>query len=60
MPFYLTYSEAAQLARVPQSTVRWWVATGRLSKYKPGRHPLVKSDELIAFIEATATPTVRR
>jgi excisionase family DNA binding protein len=57
MPVFLTYAEAATIARVPASTVRHWVAIGRLAKYKPGRHPLVKRDALIAFIEATAAPT---
>jgi len=56
---YLTFAEAAELARVPVSTVRHWCVTGRLPRYKPGRHPLVKRDELIGFIESTATTTVR-
>ena len=54
---YLTYLEAAAIARVSPSTIRWWVTTGRLAARKPGRHPLIRRDDLIALIEATATPT---
>ena len=55
---YLTFEEAAEIARVKPSTVRWWCTTGRLTRYKPGRHPLVKREELLAFIDGTAVTAV--
>lgn len=57
-PVYLTYVEAGAIARVSENTIRWWVATARLSRRKHGRHPMVKRDDLVALIESTATPTV--
>jgi excisionase family DNA binding protein len=52
---YLLLTEAAELARVPLATVRWWVSQNRIRSYKPGRHRLIKRADLIAFIEASAT-----
>jgi len=52
-PFF-TYDVAAAIAQVPKNTIRYWVHLGKLKKYKPGRHPLIKRDELITLIEASA------
>ena len=58
-PVYLTFDEAAAIARVPKGTLRWWAAQGRIARQKAGRHPTVKRDDLIALIESSAAPTVR-
>lgn len=50
---FLTYDIAAEIAMVPKATIRYWVQLGKLNKYKPGRHPLIKREELIALIEAS-------
>ena len=48
---YLTLTEAADLARVALSTLRWWLTAKGLRWHKPGRHRLVRLDDLQAFIE---------
>ena len=49
---YLLLGEAAELARVSTSTVRYWIRQGRLQSYKPGRRLLVPRDALLQFIES--------
>jgi excisionase family DNA binding protein len=51
LPRYLTIGEAAELARVPPATVRYWCSLGRLPSYRPGRHRLIRSDVLVRFLE---------
>jgi len=48
----LTLKEVAELCRVSPATVRYWVAMGRLSPVKLGKHPLVKRTELLRFIRS--------
>jgi excisionase family DNA binding protein len=52
---YLTLAEAAEIARVPIKSLRWWITCGKLRSYKPGRRRLVKRSELLAFIESTGS-----
>lgn len=52
---YLILKEAAQFARTNVSTVRWWIQTGRLASFKPGRRRLVACDDLEAFIQTNGT-----
>lgn len=51
---YLTLDEASATANTAVSTLRKWLADGRLTGYKPGRRLLVREDELVAFIESKA------
>lgn len=51
----LTLDEVAAVCHVSAETVRHWIWEGRLTAYKPGRHPLVKEAELLAFVEANET-----
>ena len=51
MPKYLTLPEVSAVARVPLSTVKHWIAIGRLSSFKPGRSRVVREDVLLKFIE---------
>jgi excisionase family DNA binding protein len=39
--------------------LRHWIWEGRLTAYKPGRAPLVKAAELLAFVEANETTKER-
>lgn len=47
---YLILREVAELARVSVSTVRHWIAEGRLHSIKPGKKRLVKKTELTRFL----------
>ncbi len=50
---FLLLTECAELARVPVSTVRHWIAIGRLPSVRPGRRRMVRRDDLEAFFAAT-------
>jgi excisionase family DNA binding protein len=49
---YLVLEEVADVCRTSLSTVRFWVRTGRLPSYRPGRRRLVRRDDMTAFIAA--------
>lgn len=55
----LTLEEVAAVCHVSPETVRHWIWEGRLTAYKPGRAPLVKESELLAFVEANETTKKR-
>jgi excisionase family DNA binding protein len=55
----LTLEEVAAVCHVSPETVRHWIWEGRLRAYKPGRAPLVKEAELLAFVEANETTKKR-
>lgn len=59
MPVYLTLSQVAERVHVPLETVRYWIYAGKLPAYKPGRSPLVREDELAAFVEGAAVDKQR-
>jgi excisionase family DNA binding protein len=56
---YLTVSEAADAMRVPLATMRFWLTTGKIRGFKPGRHVLIKSADLAALVEASELGTLR-
>lgn len=58
-PSYVTFDQIADRLHVPLKTVRYWVSAGKLNAFKPGRHPLVREDELLAFIENAALDKLR-
>lgn len=47
---YLLLEEVADETRTPLSTVRQWIAQGRLPSVRPGRRRLVKRADLDAFM----------
>lgn len=49
-PSLLTILEAAQAARTTPSTVRHWLAIGRLASVKPGRRRLIRRTDLATFL----------
>jgi len=49
---YLTIEEVAQETRSPLSTVRHWIAVGKLKSARPGKRVIVRRDWLDAFLEA--------
>lgn len=49
-PFWLL-EEAAAWCRVPVKTVRWWISTGKLPSFRPGRRVLVRRDDVVALVE---------
>jgi hypothetical protein len=51
-PRYVTLQGAYEyLGRaVPVSTIRWWIAIGRLSKIKPGRLVMLDINEIDALL----------
>lgn len=51
---YLLLGEIAEETRTPISTVRHWVAIGKLPSVRPGRRRLVKRADLDAFMAASA------
>ena len=53
---FLLLTECAELARVPVSTVRHWIAIGRLRSVRPGRRRMVRRDDLEAFLADGPTP----
>lgn len=55
-PEHLLLEEAARLARVSTSTVRYWVTIGRLPSTKPGRRRVVRRADLEALLAGKAVP----
>jgi excisionase family DNA binding protein len=49
----LRLERVAELTSTPLATVRYWVQAGKLPAYKPGRHQLVKEEDLTAFLDAS-------
>ena len=47
---YLWLEEIAEETRTPLSTVRHWIAQGKLPSVRPGRRRLVKRADLEAFM----------
>lgn len=47
---FLLLSEVAEYTRAPISSVRHWIATGRLASARVGRRRLVRLSDLEAFI----------
>lgn len=58
-PPYLTIAEAAALIRHEHATVRRWIWEGKIKAFKPGKHPLVRREDLLAFVEASETTAKR-
>lgn len=59
----LFLSEAAAIARVSVSTVRHWIASGKLSSLRPGKHRMVRRRALEALLtesETTVAPKQRK
>ncbi len=52
---YLLLEEVAATARVSVSTVRWWIAQGRLPSIRPGRRRLVAFSALATFLAESGT-----
>ena len=52
----LYLDEVAARLRVPVSSVRNWVASGRLRSLKPGRRRLVRARDLDAMLAASVHP----
>lgn len=59
MPAFLTVSEAADAMRVPLATIRYWLSINKIRGFKPGRHVLIKSEDLTALVEASELGKVR-
>jgi excisionase family DNA binding protein len=53
---FLYVEEIARLCRVPASSVRHWLSTGKLASVRPGRRRLVRRDDLDRFLQATSGP----
>lgn len=51
---FLYLDEVARECRTSVSTVRHWIAVGRLRSVRPGRRLLVTRDDLDSFIDASA------
>jgi len=51
---FLYLDEVARECRTSVSTVRHWIAVGRLRSVRPGRRLLVTRDDLESFIDASA------
>jgi excisionase family DNA binding protein len=51
---YMLLTEIAEETRTPLSTVRHWIATGKLPSVRPGRRRLVRRADLDAFLAAPA------
>jgi len=47
---FLLLVEVAEETRTPLSTVRHWVASGKLASTRPGRRRLVRRTDLDAFL----------
>ena len=54
---YLLVEEVAALTRTPISSVRGWLAAGRLPYARPGRRVLIKRSDLDAFLRASTRNT---
>jgi excisionase family DNA binding protein len=56
----LTLAQAGELlGGTPVGTIRNWIWEGRIKAYKPGKHPLVRETELLAFVEANESTAKR-
>lgn len=49
-PALLTIPEAATLARAPESSVRHWIASGKLRAKRPGRRVLIARRDLAELL----------
>ena len=58
-PAFLTFAQVAARLHVPVASVRYWVSVGKLAAFKPGRHPLIREDDLLAFVEGASVAKVR-
>ncbi len=47
---FLLLSECAAHARVPVSTIRHWIAVGKLRSVRPGRRRMVRREDLDALL----------
>lgn len=47
---FLLLAEVARITRAPVSSVRFWVATGRLPSIRPARRRLVRRSDLERFL----------
>lgn len=54
LPALLTVTEAADTARTSPSTIRHWLAIGRLPSVKPGRRRLIRRADLAALLGTPA------
>lgn len=59
MPTYLTMPDAAAAVATSPDTIRYWVSTGKLRAFKPGRRILVRLDDLQALVEGSAVADLR-
>lgn len=50
---FLFLDEVAAEMRTSASSIRHWIATGRLRAYRPGRHLLISRADLDAFVAAS-------
>ncbi len=58
LPELMTLPEVAAVMRAPLSTIRGWIATGKLPSVKFGRHRLVDRKALALLIERHSSPFV--
>ena len=54
-PKLMDVKQAAEAARVPVSSMREWLAKGRLPYRKPGKRVLVRRFDLAAFMDVPET-----
>jgi excisionase family DNA binding protein len=54
---FLFIEEIAEETRTPPSTVRHWIATGKLASVRPGRRRLVRRSDLDAFLANAPSPS---
>ncbi len=47
---FLFVDEIARICRVPKSSVRYWLNTGKLSSLRPGRRRLVRRADFERFL----------
>lgn len=61
LPRFMKLQQAVELfgrdedgkPNVPESTIRYWVSSGKVSVFKPGKVLLFDREELIAFVHAS-------
>jgi excisionase family DNA binding protein len=59
-PTYLLVPEVAKIARTSESTIRQWIADGRLKASRPGRHVLIKATDLDKLLHTPRQPSTFR
>lgn len=59
MPTYLTMPDAAAAVATSPATIRYWISTGKLRAFKPGKRVLVRLDDLQALVEGSAVADLR-